>query len=34
VIAKSSPGWPEGQYQPAATKGWYENVATNIKQDS
>ncbi|MCC7451508.1 MAG: extracellular solute-binding protein [Anaerolineae bacterium] len=34
VIAKSIPVWPEGQYQPAATKGWYENVATNIKQDS
>ena len=34
VIAKSVPNWPGGDYDTALVKGWYDNVATNIKQGS
>jgi putative spermidine/putrescine transport system substrate-binding protein len=34
VIAKSVPNWPGGQYGADVTKGWYDNVATNIQQGS
>jgi len=34
VIAKSVPNWPGGDYDSALVKGWYDNVATNIKQGS
>ena len=34
VIAKSVPDWPGGDYDTALVKGWYDNVATNIKQGS
>lgn len=32
VIASSVPYWPGGEWSSARDKGWYENVATNIKQ--
>ncbi len=32
VIASSVPNWPGGDWTSARDKGWYENVATNIKQ--
>jgi putative spermidine/putrescine transport system substrate-binding protein len=32
VIAKSVPNWPGGKWDPIVVKGWYDNVATNIKQ--
>jgi len=34
VIAKSVPNWPGGQWDAIMQKGWYDNVATNIKQGS
>ena len=34
VIAKSVPNWPGGQWDTILQKGWYDNVATNIKQGS
>ena len=34
VIAKSVPVWPGGQWDAIRNKGWYDNVATNIKQGS
>jgi putative spermidine/putrescine transport system substrate-binding protein len=32
VIAKSVPTWPGGKWDAEVNKGWYDNVATNIKQ--
>jgi putative spermidine/putrescine transport system substrate-binding protein len=34
VIAKSVPNWPGGKWGAELNKGWYDNVATNIKQGS
>jgi len=34
VIAKSVPNWPGGDWDTILQKGWYDNVATNIKQGS
>jgi len=34
VIAKSVPNWPGGDWSTILNKGWYDNVATNIKQGS
>lgn len=34
VIAKSVPNWPGGEWDTILQKGWYDNVATNIKQGS
>ncbi len=34
VIASSVPYWPGGPWDTERNKGWYENVATNIKQGS
>jgi putative spermidine/putrescine transport system substrate-binding protein len=34
VIASSVPNWPGGDWDAARNKGWYDNVATNIKQGS
>jgi putative spermidine/putrescine transport system substrate-binding protein len=34
VIASSVPVWPGGQWDVERNKGWYDNVATNIKQGS
>jgi putative spermidine/putrescine transport system substrate-binding protein len=34
VIAKSVPNWPGGDWDAIKNKGWYDNVATNIKQGS
>jgi putative spermidine/putrescine transport system substrate-binding protein len=34
VITDNVPRWPGGDYSAPLTKGWYENVATNIKQGS
>ncbi len=34
VIANSVPNWPGGEWGTALNKGWYDNVATNIKQGS
>lgn len=34
VIASSVPVWPGGTWTSERDKGWYENVATNIKQGS
>jgi putative spermidine/putrescine transport system substrate-binding protein len=34
VIAKTVPNWPGGKWDAEMNKGWYENVATNIKQGS
>jgi len=34
VIAKSVPNWPGGDWGALLNKGWYDNVATNIKQGS
>ena len=34
VIAKSVPVWPGGKWDAIRNKGWYDNVATNIKQGS
>lgn len=34
VIAKSVPNWPGGDWDSLRNKGWYDNVATNIKQGS
>jgi putative spermidine/putrescine transport system substrate-binding protein len=34
VIAKSVPNWPGGAWDAERNKGWYDNVATNIKQGS
>jgi putative spermidine/putrescine transport system substrate-binding protein len=34
VIAKSVPNWPGGKWDAEVNKGWYDNVATNIKQGS
>ena len=33
VITSNVPSWPGGEWSAARNKGWYENVATNIKQD-
>ncbi len=33
VIAPSVPSWPGGAYGAEMVKGWYENVATNIKRE-
>jgi hypothetical protein len=33
VIAPSGPSWPGGAYGAEMVKGWYENVATNIKRE-
>jgi len=33
VITSDVPSWPGGDWSAARNKGWYENVATNIKQD-
>jgi putative spermidine/putrescine transport system substrate-binding protein len=33
VIAKTVPNWPGGEWDAVMNKGWYENVATNIKQE-
>ncbi len=32
VITNNVPNWPGGEYDTAKEKGWYENVATNMKQ--
>jgi putative spermidine/putrescine transport system substrate-binding protein len=32
VITNNVPSWPGGEYSAARNKGWYENVATNLKQ--
>ena len=32
VITSNVPSWPGGEYDAAKVKGWYENVATNLKQ--
>jgi putative spermidine/putrescine transport system substrate-binding protein len=34
VIAKTVPNWPGGKWDSEMNKGWYDNVATNIKQGS
>jgi len=34
VITTNVPSWPGGEYSAARNKGWYENVATNIKMES
>jgi putative spermidine/putrescine transport system substrate-binding protein len=34
VIASSVPNWPGGTWTTDLNKGWYDNVATNIKQGS
>ena len=34
VIAKTVPNWPGGAWGAIINKGWYDNVATNIKQGS
>jgi len=34
VITDNVPFWPGGDYNSARNKGWYENVATNIKMGS
>lgn len=34
VITDNVPYWPGGKWSTARDKGWYENVATNIPQDS
>ena len=34
VIANTVPNWPGGQWDTDLRKGWYDNVATNIKQGS
>ena len=34
VIAKTVPNWPGGPWDVERNKGWYDNVATNIKQGS
>jgi putative spermidine/putrescine transport system substrate-binding protein len=34
IIASSVPYWPGGKWDTERNKGWYENVATNIPQDS
>ena len=34
VITDNVPSWPGGEYSSARNKGWYENVATNIKMGS
>ena len=34
VITTNVPSWPGGEYGAALNKGWYENVATNIKMGS
>jgi hypothetical protein len=34
VIAKTVPNWPGGDWSTILNKGWYDNVATNIKQGS
>jgi len=34
VITTNVPSWPGGPWSSARDKGWYENVATNIKQGS
>jgi putative spermidine/putrescine transport system substrate-binding protein len=34
VIASSVPNWPGGKWGAELNKGWYDNVATNIKQGS
>lgn len=34
VIANSVPVWPGGKWDAERNKGWYDNVATNIKQGS
>lgn len=33
VITDQVPSWPGGEWSAARNKGWYENVATNIKQE-
>lgn len=33
VITSNVPSWPGGEYSAVRNKGWYENVATNLKQD-
>lgn len=33
VITTNVPNWPGGEWSAARNKGWYENVATNIKQE-
>ena len=32
VVASSVPTWPGGKWDAERNKGWYEKVATNIKQ--
>lgn len=32
VITSNVPSWPGGEYDAVKVKGWYENVATNLKQ--
>lgn len=32
VITSNVPSWPGGEYDAVKVKGWYENVATNMKQ--
>ena len=34
IITTQVPSWPGGKYDTERNKGWYENVATNIKQGS
>jgi putative spermidine/putrescine transport system substrate-binding protein len=34
VIATQVPYWPGGKWDIEKNKGWYDNVATNIKQGS
>ncbi len=34
VIANTVPNWPGGKWDTERNKGWYDNVATNIKQGS
>jgi len=34
VITETVPSWPGGKFDNLKNKGWYENVATNIKQGS
>ncbi len=34
VITDNVPQWPGGKFDQDKNKGWYENVATNIKPDS
>ena len=33
VIANTVPNWPGGPWDAVMNKGWYDNVATNIKQE-